>query len=160
MRSSKRGQMEILGLVFIVILVVMGLLLLLLFVGKGTPTLRRFQESALAKNYLTTLAQTQTDCRERTVEGLLQECSSGGLFTCENGQDACRYVQDAIDDIADATLIAWNRNYSLSVRTGQVDLLKTGLVAQGTRCPGDVEGSFYHIPYAGSVITMNLSLCA
>jgi hypothetical protein len=152
--------MEILGLVFVVILVVMGLLLLLLFIGKGQPTLKRFTESALAKNYLTTLAQTQTDCRAYTVEQLLQECAGGTGFRCPNGLDSCTFVQDVTNTITTQTLTAWNRNYSLVVESGEENVLQLGLITQGKRCPRDIEGAFYPIPFAGAFLLMNLTLCS
>ena len=157
--SRNKGQTEILGLVFVVILLVLGLLLLLVFVNKGSHSLQRFSESALAKSYLTTLAQTQTNCRQRTIDGLLQECAGGSGFSCD-GVPACPYVQTVIGEIIDRTLVPWNRNYSLVVSTGESSVLQFGLVASEKHCPRDVEGAFYHIPYAGSIITLNLSLCS
>jgi hypothetical protein len=158
--GSRKGQMEIMGLVFIVILVVMGLLLLLLFIGKGQPTLKRFTESALAYNYLTTLGETRTACRDYAIDDLLRECAAGAAFNCENGQDPCRYSEDTINEILSKTLTAWNRNYSLAVSTGDASLMAFGLLKDGRRCPGDIEGAFYRIPFAGANIVMNLSLCA
>jgi hypothetical protein len=151
--------MEIMGLVFIVILVVMGLLLLLLFVGKSPPTLQRFSESALAKNYLTTLGKTETTCRTATIEYLIQQCYAATGFRCEDGKDACAFAEATIDGILEQTLIQWRRNYTLAVTVGQESLLQFGLLKDGPRCRGNVEGAFSHIPYAGAVITMNLSLC-
>ena len=152
--------MEILGLVFVVILIVLGLLMLLLFVGRGQQSLKRFTESAVAKNYLTTLAQTHTPCRGFTFEQLFQECASGAGTKCGDGTDVCAFAQDAMDGIFQETLTTWHRNYSLVVSTGEEALLQSGLIRQGKRCRGDVEGAFYPIPFAGTFILMNLSLCA
>ena len=123
--QNKRGQMEIMGLVIIVILVAIGMLFAIQFLMKK-PVSREtaaVKESALAANFLNAMLSTSTDCFDRNMRELLQDCAlTGGSTNCF-GRSSCDYVSEQIGILLNATLARWNKDYYFSI-SGAPDVEK------------------------------------
>ncbi len=74
---SKKSQMEIMGLVVIIILIAIGMLFAVQFLLKKPTgeTAAKAEESVLAANFLNAMLSTTTECQSRTVRELLQDCA-------------------------------------------------------------------------------------
>lgn len=156
--QNKLGQMEIMGLVIIVILVAIGMLFAIQFLinkpaGRETSAVK---ESTMAANFLNTMLSTTTDCYERNVRELLQDCAlTGGSVNCM-GQSSCDYVNDQIRLMLDNTLQAWNKNYYFSIQ-GADSVSKISFGEQCASC--EKEGKIHPIPVRpGFEITLRLEI--
>jgi hypothetical protein len=151
------------GLVIIVILLTLGLLLVVQFVVLREPSdIRTVQtESQLAANFLNTMLQATTDCSNRPLRNLLQNCASANDIQCETAagaEDACTFVNRTIQGILDMTLINWSRSFNLTA--SNTDTYFPGGIgfSQGD-CTGARESKFYPLPAAGQDINVRLDIC-
>lgn len=115
--QNKQGQMEIMGLVIIIILVSIGMLFAVQFLlknpaGRETAAVK---ESTVAANFLNTLLSTTTECYNRNMKELLQDCAlTGGSTNCF-GQNSCDYVSEQIGFLLENTIVLWNKDYYFAV---------------------------------------------
>lgn len=161
----KRGQMEMAGLVIIVILITLGMLFaLLFFVKKGPEEKQIFVRKGLAYSTLGAMLRTSVPCHAGDTThvkmvDLLEDCArldqfqGGTLYQCreiERMEDLpnrektiCTYTQQEMKTLLDPTLTAWQRDYRLTV-----ELLSVGgpvdppLITLGVdQCPGEQDSS-------------------
>ena len=99
---SNKAQMEIFGLVIIVILISLGLLFAIIILTKEpSREVQRVKESIQAANFLNTMTGTSSiGCGKRTVRGLLQNCALAG----ENWVGAAR-----CPDLQKKTPVNWHK---------------------------------------------------
>ncbi len=156
-KKIKKAQMEIMGLAIIFILVIFGVLFAVRFVITKPDTDIRmgFQESMLAANMLTAIRGTTTDCKDATIEQLLQDCASTKTIVC-NGKGSCSTASDAIGEIMKETLEKWKKAYNFSI-TGMAEVSKITF-GQGD-CSGEKEVKMHPIPTRAGTITIRLELC-
>lgn len=118
---KKRAQMEILGLVIIVILVSLGILFAVKFVVLKKPSTVRqsYVDVQLASNELNTLLKTVVDCdgRKLSVTDLLKNCAEQSNLYCIDDPDTgplgvCEFTNlTASKYIFDKTLKVWGVRY-------------------------------------------------
>lgn len=143
--QSKRSQMEIMGLVIIVILVAIGMLFAIQFlmkkpVGRETTAVK---ESTLAANFLNTMLSTTTDCFNRNMRELLQDCAlTGGATNCF-GVSSCDYAALQLDTMLKDTLGRWNKDYYFSIK-GAPDVEKITFGEECTYC--EREAKIHPVP--------------
>ncbi|MBW2973335.1 hypothetical protein KY346_03000 [Candidatus Woesearchaeota archaeon] len=119
MQKSNKSQMEIMGLVIIVILVAIGMLFAVQFLlkkpaGRETAAVK---ESTIAANFLNAMLSTTTDCYNRNIRELLQDCAlTGGTTRCPGQRNSCDYAADQIRIMLDKTLSTWNKDYYFSIK--------------------------------------------
>ena len=140
-----RSQMEIFGLVIIVILLAIGLLFAIIILTK-TPTreVQRVKESVQAANFLNTMmGTTSISCAKRSARELLQNCALAteewvGATLCENGQSTCELFQGMVSTMLNQTLGKWGKNYRFYINgTQAVERIKI----ESGPCEGEREGS-------------------
>lgn len=154
---KNKGQMEIMGLAVIVVLVVLGLLFALLWMVPEMPKAPvKARESVLAANFLNTLLGTTTECEERTVRDLLQDCAlTGGIMLCER-KTSCEKSKEIIQKILDSTLEVWGKDYYFTI-SGSPDVKK---ITFEELCPGEREQKVHPVPVRpGFDITLLLQIC-
>ena len=141
---SNRGQMEIFGLVVIVILLSIGLLFAIIILTK-TPVrdVQRVKESVMASNFLNTMMGTTSPCNKRPVRVLLQDCALSGpewvsAYTCPDGKKTCELAQEMIDDMLNKTLKKWGKEYKFFI-TGTDAVEK--ITIESSECEGEREGA-------------------
>ncbi len=114
--SRKRGQIEIMGLVLIVIIISLTLLFAVRVVFKKKTTAQDVYEGytnqKLVSSFVNAMLQTDSLCtKDTTVRDLLIDCakgqSYGGSIVCSDGQRSCPYVAQVIEQMLDGTLGAW-----------------------------------------------------
>src|SRR3989344_6426270 len=142
----KKGQMEILGLVIIIILVMLGVLFAIRFVlQKPASNIEAsIRESQLASNMLNAMLGTTTECSDATVTQLLQDCATAVSLRCPSG-NSCSYAQSVINTMFDETFSMWNRMFHLAFKgSARIEALELGRA-----CPGEFESTTRPIPTAG-----------
>ena len=90
MFTAKRSQMEMMGLMVIIILVALGMLFVIQFivVKEGSQLKKTYTYSQLATNTVNSVLKTTTSCKGQDINQLLQDCASGGTIDC-NGKNSC-----------------------------------------------------------------------
>lgn len=109
-----KGQMEIFGLVLVVILIGLGLLFAVFMMS--TPSETPVKESIVASNFLNTMMSTSAvGCGKNTVRDLLRDCALSGpnAFVCENGKSSCVFASEIIESVLDGSLSVWGKNYEI-----------------------------------------------
>jgi hypothetical protein len=160
MRSNK-GQIEIMGLLLIIILVAFGVLFALYFVlsPQDDDGSQQVKESIYASSTLTTLRKTSTDCHGRAVEELLQDCArTGGSIQCPSGGNTCQKADSTIDSIITEVFTESGRDYSFRVSGAPYF---ADIFYGFKECPGAREAKVQSIPVGvGYAITIHLDICA
>jgi len=153
-----KAQMEIMGLAIIVILVALGMLFAVQWLLKspGTSPAEAVKESTLAANFLNTMLSTTTDCHDRSVRELLQDCSlTGGRLDCF-GTPSCEYSEQIIGSMLEGSLDRWNKDYHFTI-SGSADVKN---IEFGSACMGEYESKRHPVPVKpGFEIVLKLDIC-
>lgn len=138
---APRGQMEIFGLVIIVILLAIGLLFAIVILSKApSQEIQKVKESVQAANFLNTMFSTTSGCDKRTVRELVQDCavSEYGQGTRCNGEDTCQTAERMIKTMLTQTLGKWGKQYKFYMNgTPSVEQMEI----QTGECKGEREGT-------------------
>ncbi|MBT3985339.1 hypothetical protein HOD38_01300 [archaeon] len=88
----KKGQMEILGFMVIILLIIMGIIFYIKFMpdDSGTSSIQETEMHLEVSNMLDVI-RLQTVCESTQMDDVIKTCMSGG-FEC--GQDACELMQE------------------------------------------------------------------
>ncbi|PIN79539.1 hypothetical protein COV16_03600 [Candidatus Woesearchaeota archaeon CG10_big_fil_rev_8_21_14_0_10_34_8] len=110
----KRGQIEIMGLMIIVVILALLLLFVVkvVFTAKQTDYTQNYETNKLVESFVNTLFQTTSGCTgDVTIQELLIDCArqpySGGSITCNDGRMACNYANETIAVILEDTIDTW-----------------------------------------------------
>src|SRR3989344_1166818 len=151
--SSRKAQMEMIGLVVIVILITIGILFMAQFALKETPTKKIFTRKGLATSTMSTIMKTtivnESGCffveEAPQLEGrILDDCAANRElpdsyfnYRCR-GMDSCKFMGQFIAERLNETLNSWNKNYQFNsylIRgTEKVDLI-TPISSSRGGCP-------------------------
>lgn len=158
LKSKNKSQMEIMGLVVIIILIAIGMLFAVQFLLKK-PTGQSeasVKESILAANFLNAMLSTTTDCHGRVIRDLLQDCAlTSGAADCD-GINSCDYASSQIEILLEGSLGRWNKEYYFSIE-GAYDVEQ---ITFGAPCPGEKEAKVYPVPVRpGFEIKLKLEIC-
>ncbi len=161
----KKGQMEMIGLVIIVILITLGMLFMALFALNDDPEKKVFTRKELASSTMAALMKTTAFCNGGLPEfekDLLEDCAgTNTVYTCE-GMDSCDFLDMKISELLDETVGAWGKTYefeSVSVSNGEA-LLHIWDEERGDcqRQERDTSGEFY-LPAKSGLVRSVLYIC-
>jgi len=141
----KKSQMEIMGLVMIVILLSLVILVVLQFIIRqpASTVKEEYYHSQLATNTLNALLRTTSEsCKGYDMTGLFKDCvenyDNNNLIICEDGKNSCSYVEGAVKTILEGSLGALNKKHNLTVANSR----GAGIVSIGnSACIGRRESS-------------------
>lgn len=166
-KSSKKAQMEMMGLAIIVILLALGMFLLVKFmvIDKPPSVKQTFTSKELATNMISTMLKTDADCGVRNLDmtELIIAYSEHDTFTCK-GMELREYLQESLDDIFNQTLITWGRQYRFEIKVPQesddiTDIcMPENSAGDCFSCPGGLEKKIFPLPsnYGTVIITMDI----
>lgn len=110
----KRAQMEIMGLLLIVIILSLALLFVLkvVFLKEPSSLTQDYEKQKIVEAFVNTLFQTSSGCTsDTTMKDLLIDCAknpfSGGTITCSDGRNSCVFANETIPLILEDTLDQW-----------------------------------------------------
>ncbi len=129
---NKKGQMEIIGLVVIVILLTLGMLFLAMFALNEDTSKKIFTRKGLATSTATALLKTNVQCTQQSGEkvypalgkDVLEDCaknpeSQGNsvctIYSCDN-KHCCTYFNDTAKLFLTSTLGKWNKKYEFEAK--------------------------------------------
>ena len=121
MNIKKKSQMEIMGLLVIIILIAIGMLFTVNYMihRKPSEAKKTYTESQMASNILSAILKTSTPlnesselyCSKVDFTELLQDCARPKTITCKNGYGSCEYAAYYIEDMLNKTLGVYNKAY-------------------------------------------------
>ncbi len=118
-KLNKKAQMEIIGLVIIVILISIGMLFYLRFgrTDNGVDYKRDFFQKELTVSTLNSLLQTRTSCPGHDMKKVIKDVVEGydDEICGENKED---FLIEALNNtIMKETLLEWGKEYKLTIAT-------------------------------------------
>jgi len=118
--TGKKSQLEVVGLIVIVILLSLALLFYLQFSLRKEPELKKTYTTAqMTNNMVNTMLRTSTNCNaiENTLDVLIADCANDpdnrGRVECRPGVYSCEFVDSEIRKLLDETLNLWQKKYRL-----------------------------------------------
>ena len=156
----KKAQIEVMGLVLIVILIAIAMLFTLQFVILKQPTgiKKIYTHSKLSSSVLNALLKTNTKCRGIDFTGLLQDCAASGIITCPGFLNSCDYAEQEIDKTFNNTLRRWNIAFEFTVKkSADVDVIDP---ISNLDCTGERQSKIYPIPTDVGIMTIKLDICS
>lgn len=154
---KRRAQMEVMGLVLIVILIAIAMLFTLQFVilQKPPEIKKLYTHSKLASTTLNALLKTNTECKGIDFTGLLQDCAANKNnsygIQC-NGQDSCSYTKEKLNNIFNNTLRKWNIEFQFTADLADIEI--------GQPCLGEKQTKPYPIPTDVGIMIIKLDICS
>lgn len=175
--TGRRAQMELIGLVIIVILITLGMLFMAQFALKDDPKKKIFVRKGLAYSTMGALMKTNVDCPEE-VKGLtigkelIEDCANY-QDVCEDefglpssyqcgGKSSCCFLRGEIDKLLVQTLGKWNKNYEFksSLLEFNEPTVLIEIKSREEGCPGERDTSgLFPINTGAGMVENILYLC-
>lgn len=147
-RIMKKAQMEILGLVIIIVLLSLGLLFYLKFslLNEGDDVQKFFSQTRVAVNTPNTLLATSVPvCSKKTIQELLRDCVTSQITVCSNGENSCEASERVIRYILEESLAKRNIKYEFEAFIeANPPILKMQIINEAG-CPEDRESETFPI---------------
>ncbi|NOZ80662.1 MAG: hypothetical protein GXP63_03220 [DPANN group archaeon] len=170
----KKAQMEMMGLVIIVILITMIFLFVVKFdISKEPATQRKdFIHSELAANTLNAILKMDSRCDKLSMTELFQDCGRGAPMVgktkvqCDNTgspQDSCLAINSTVLAILNQTLFMQQISYNFTVKsTTEPDqnYLTLSQVHRGDSCSKSRKTEVYPIPLDPKTMFVRLEICS
>lgn len=114
--KNKKAQLEIVGLVFIVIIVSLAMLIYLSNdVGKEDKRLyKTYAENELGASYASVFTKISVCGTE--MSALMEDCAISKQILCDGGLDSCQTLNKTIIDLLSTTLDRWDDSYGFTIR--------------------------------------------
>ena len=165
MFMNKRSQVEILGLIVIVILVSVAMIFVLQFsILRKPETIKTYSDIEVANNMLTSLLQTTTKCNGLAFTDLLKDCATDAPeIYCPNNMNSCDYINMTMEELFGKTLDEWGRAYNFTAilpDRAAFGLDPVAVTRSSGYCGGEIIPAHPHlISVKGSVMTIYLDIC-
>jgi|GEM_PF-6735497 len=158
---GRRAQFELLGLTFIVLLVMLGVLFGLYVMMRPEKQITRdFSESTLASSWIATYKGITTKCHDATITQLLTDCATSQAIDCD-GKNSCDFAAEISQSLAAKTLGEWKRVYNLSVSgPGGVRAISASTEGWAQKCyQKERQTEEQPIPTGAGRVVVRLILC-
>lgn len=160
----RKAQMELMGLMIVVILLIIGVLFAVKFVVLKEPDTTRatFTRTQLASNLGMSMLESSTaSCRGTAIKDLLMDCGGrpGGTITCPpSGLSSCVYVNKTLVNMLNETLVEWNTKFEAKayVHKGSNIFYFNNLDCTD-RKPGESESFF--LPTDSGLLKFQIYIC-
>ena len=166
-KKTKKAQMEIFGLMIVVILLIIGVLFAVKFVIlKKPPTIKEsYSRTQLTSNLGLALMESSTvACKGTAMKDLMTDCAEwpelGGTISCDDGTKSCDYLQDALTIMLEETVGTWQVKYELKAGTSKKEEDQI-FYFNNRDCTDNVPGqseSFF-LPTNRGLLTMKIFIC-
>lgn len=132
----KRGQMEMIGLVIIVILITLGMLFMAIFALKEDPQKKIFTRKGLAYSTVSAAMKMNIECKDeggkvypQLGKDVLDQCAQDNAdsycikYNCE-GKHCCQVFNETINKMLNSTLGDWGKRFEFRAQLVQGKGLK------------------------------------
>ncbi len=154
---KKRAQLEMIGLVVIVIIVITALLIFTVYkISNPSKNIqKRYMNKEIATNLL--IAMTNTDVREcynLSLASLITDCARTYHSISCYDNTSCEIANKTIYDILNRTLMDWGVSFNLSVENTNLSFVNLGCTSRREKVQ-----SFQILPLDPGQVEMILDIC-
>lgn len=156
----KKSQIEILGVAFIVIiLVIAGMFMINMRLNKKPQETSTLTDPELAQSFLNAIMNTKTE-KNIIVSQIIKACYEGRHDFCgsTSTSDCCEYAYHTLRNALEATLGEWKRSYRLTVIRGNDKRISD--IPENGECDDYSEkeqpGVYYIVPPPQIVVTLDI----
>lgn len=127
----KRGQMEMIGLVIIVILITLGMLFMVIFALKEDPQKKIFTRKGLAYSTVSAAMKMNIECNDENGKSypqlgkdVLDQCAQDNgdsycvKYNCD-GKKCCQVFNETMNKMLNATLGGWGKRFEFKAQLVQ-----------------------------------------
>lgn len=117
-KCKRKAQLEIIGLVVIVIIVITGLLIFLVYkLSNPTRNVQRaYMNNEIATNLLLSIGRVNVEeCPSTRLEELITDCAKPNPSMLCSGYTSCEIINQTINRILANTLYAWDMSFRFSI---------------------------------------------
>jgi hypothetical protein len=155
--NNRKAQIEMIGLVIIVIIIITALLIFLAYrVSRPRDTIKRaYMNQEIANNMLITMTKVNVEeCHNMSLANLLADCARGYYSINCIDRTSCEAANDTIRDILSHTLDAWSLAYSMEAEDA-------GIKFSTPDCgPGkEKDQAFEILPLSPGQMEVTLDVC-
>jgi hypothetical protein len=161
MNKNKKGQIETMGLLVIVILVSLILFFALTFSLRnpqtGQPDKNEFKQNQAISTFGSTMLETTSNCNGWTIKELIEDCAFLKEINC-NGESSCVTANNSMKDLLDLTLNKWGYDYNLTI----YDANKNIVLSAASGCKEGVSSEQVRNPFAtrSGSMAMTIKTCS
>lgn len=121
---NRRGQTEMIGVVFIAVLMIVGVLIYARMSADGNSSGNLYNAvvEQEAESFIISLLATDVPDCGTNVEGVARACLEHDTNICRTG-DACDVLQETMELVASETLTTFGMRYNLSVEGSPVSVV-------------------------------------
>ncbi|MBW2988300.1 hypothetical protein KY318_02210 [Candidatus Woesearchaeota archaeon] len=160
----KRAQMEVFGLVFVVLLILVGFFIYI-SLSKLTPEQRfigaDYERTQMASNFIDAVLKVTTQCGHQELGAILAACETptmGGL-QCDSGRTPCEEAKYILGLALEKTLGEMEYHYQLTFKVAGTPKFK--IPDEPLRCVERVKAGVYPFqsPITGRMLEVRLDIC-
>ena len=154
-----KAQLEMIGLIVIVIIVITGLLIFTVYkINNPRKNIqKRYMNKEIATNFLISITKTSVnECHNLSLAELITDCAKiHGSIICDNNNLSCEMANKTISNILNDTLIDWGISFNLSVERTPISFVNLECTS---RAKEKVQG-FEILPLYPGHAEMILDIC-
>jgi hypothetical protein len=163
----KKAQIEIVGLLVIVIIVSIVLFFGLLFSSTDSedPAQTEFFDLQVASSTMPAIMESSSGCKDASdnhlsIKDLIDICLANPSFICE-GDDVCEYVNNTIDKNLNDSLTNWGLSYTVNISMQDIsDSLFLKDVDSCSSRRSNFISELLVVPTSRGTVIANLKLCS
>lgn len=155
----KKAQLEMIGLIVIVIIVITGLLVFTVYkITNPTKDIqKRYVNKEIATNMLISMTKTNIyECHNLSLADLIIDCArTYSSIICIDDKLSCEVVNTTIYNILNKTLIDWEMSFNLSIENTNITFVNHACTSKKEKIQ-----SSENLPLgAGQTVEMILDIC-
>ncbi len=166
-KGNTKGQMEMIGLVIIVIIVTMAILFYVSYSVNSSKSGKKsvyseFVDVELANSFVSTLLQTSVEgCSDVQVRNLVKDCGTNPRQVCPGiNKNSCQLLEEIVLEVINETFDVWQYNYWFTIdfnNTNPIELNTTDCsdVSVGQSSPASFPIPYYPSP-RGAVVELGI----
>jgi hypothetical protein len=156
--NQRKAQLEMIGLVIIVIIVITALLIFTVY--KLTTPNKNIQKTYLNKetaiNFLVSIGKINVkECHDLKLSEIIAACAGGSPVGCYD-YTSCEMANMTLADILNQTLVEWGVSFNLSIEGTEISFANLDCDSKATE---QVQG-FEQIPLNPGSVEMTLTICS
>jgi hypothetical protein len=138
--AGRKAQIEIVGLLIIVVMVSFMLLLVAkALVTKPPSPVSDYAPQSEASSFMNAMLMTSSFCTEDTdVSNLVKNCAqspeTGGSLTCTNGSRSCEFLDGILGQMLGNSFDSMKKNYEFVIKTANNEVIYSRNCSKQNHC--------------------------
>jgi hypothetical protein len=162
-KSFSKAQVEILGLVFIVLIVTVAMLIYITFSVKEElnpqdDVFQKYTDVETSFSFIKVFLDTSV-CGTK-IQELIKDCATTKRIRC-GYNTSCQVVNATLVQIKNQTLDVWGKDYGIFIKYSSVDNLTyfTGNCNPTKKVLGSTSPGVYYIPLNPGEVKFTMNIC-